>query len=214
MGSLQAEIKPTDFVVPDQIIDNTKGVRPFTFFEDGVVGHVGFADPFNARLAKVIKGCAKAMDGIVLHDKGTIIVIEGPQFSTRAESNLYRSWGGTIIGMNAVPEAKLAREAEMAYQTVGMVTDYDCWHSTEEVVNAEMVVQAMDANGENAAKLIEALLHRLTTVDEAEYETTVMARDLKGGSLGATKSMTKSEWRNQGTVKRLQYLFPGFLEDT
>ncbi|TAQ85982.1 hypothetical protein B7494_g5690 [Chlorociboria aeruginascens] len=163
VGSLQEEIKPRDFVVPDQIIDRTKGIRPFTFFEKGVVGHVGFADPFDEKIAQVVKECGHALagEGVTLHDKGTIICMEGPQFSTRAESNLYRSWGGSVINMSALPEAKLAREAEMVYQMICMATDYDCWHSTADV-DVEMVMGHMSANSHNAKLLVGAVLDRLS----------------------------------------------------
>jgi len=132
VGSLQEAIKPRDFVVPDQIIDRTKGIRPFTFFEGGIVGHVPFADPFDESLAKVVRKCGHGLEGegVILHERGTLVVMEGPQFSTRAESKLYRSWGGSCINMSALPEAKLAREAEIAYQMICMSTDYDCWHET------------------------------------------------------------------------------------
>ncbi|KAH0125526.1 Methylthioadenosine phosphorylase, partial [Aureobasidium melanogenum] len=114
VGSLQEEIKPRDFVVPDQVIDRTKGIRPFTFFEEGMVGHVGFADPFDEKLGAVVRKLGHSLEGdnVHLHDKGTIICMEGPQFSTRAESNMYRSWGGSVINMSVLPEAKLAKEAE------------------------------------------------------------------------------------------------------
>ncbi|KPM40953.1 S-methyl-5'-thioadenosine phosphorylase [Neonectria ditissima] len=210
VGSLQEEIKPMDFVVPDQVIDRTKGVRPFTFFEGGVVGHVGFADPFDAGLAKVVKTCAEHMegDGVVLHEKGTVIVMEGPQFSTRAESHMYRSWGGSVINMSTLPEAKLAREAEMAYQVICMATDYDCWHSFEDV-NVEMVIKCMKSNGENAKRLVGAVLDRLV---EQEHSDLVLAKHWQGTSQGAVKFMTKPEGRSPEAVKNVEYLFPGFWE--
>ncbi|KAJ9640484.1 S-methyl-5-thioadenosine phosphorylase [Coniosporium tulheliwenetii] len=155
VGSLQEEIKPRDFVVPDQIIDRTKGVRPFTFFEKGMVGHVGFGDPFDEGLAKVVRG---------------------PQFSTRAESNLYRSWGGSVINMSALPEAKLAREAEIGYQMICMATDYDCWHTSEDV-NVEMVMGHMKANSENARRFIGAVLDELS---KEEHGDLVLAKHLDG----------------------------------
>ncbi|KAF4468782.1 5 -methylthioadenosine phosphorylase [Fusarium albosuccineum] len=211
VGSLQEEIKPMDFVVPDQVIDRTKGVRPFTFFEGGVVGHVGFADPFDAGLAKVVKTCAEHMegDGVVLHEKGTVIVMEGPQFSTRAESHMYRSWGGSVINMSTLPEAKLAREAEMAYQVIAMATDYDCWHSFEDV-NVEMVGKYMKANSQNAKRLVGAVLDRLADLDNSDL---VLAKHWQGASQGAVKFMTKPEGRNPEAMKKVEYLFPGFWEE-
>ncbi|KYK55133.1 hypothetical protein DCS_07095 [Drechmeria coniospora] len=210
VGSLQEEIKPMDFVVPDQVIDRTKGVRPFTFFEGGIVGHVGFADPFDAKLAQVVKKCAQHMegDGVVLHEKGTVICMEGPQFSTRAESHMYRAWGGSVINMSTLPEAKLAREAEMAYQVIAMATDYDCWHSSEDV-NVDMVIKCMQANGNNAKRLVAGVLDQLASIEHGDV---VMARHWEGASQGAVKFMTKPDGRNPEAMKRVEYLFPGFWE--
>ncbi|PHH82246.1 hypothetical protein CDD82_6565 [Ophiocordyceps australis] len=210
VGSLQLDIKPMDFVVPDQAIDRTKGIRPFTFFEGGVVGHVSFADPFDAALAQVVKNCAAHMhgEGVVLHDKGTLVCMEGPQFSTRAESHMYRSWGGSVINMSTLPEAKLAREAEMAYQVIAMATDYDCWHSFDDV-NVEMVVKYMQANGSNAKRLLGAVLDQLSKLEHSDL---VMAKRWQGASQGAVKFMTKPEGRSPDAIKRVEYLFPGFWE--
>ncbi|KAG6006207.1 hypothetical protein E4U21_007246 [Claviceps maximensis] len=206
VGSLQEEIKPMDFVVPDQVIDRTKGIRPFTFFEGGVVGHVGFADPFDAELAAVVKRCAKSMegDGVVLHDKGTIVVMEGPQFSTRAESHMYRSWGGSVINMSTLPEAKLAREAELSYQVIAMATDYDCWHSFEDV-NVELVMKYMKANVNNAKRLVAAVLDQLS---ELEHSNLVAAKHWEGYAQGGLKFMTKPEGRDAEAMKKIEYLFP------
>ncbi|CAI6098075.1 hypothetical protein V2G26_008893 [Clonostachys chloroleuca] len=212
VGSLQEEIKPMDFVIPDQAIDRTKGIRPFTFFEGGVVGHVGFADPFDKHLAQVIKTCAAHLDGdgVVLHEKGTVICMEGPQFSTRAESHMYRSWGGSVINMSTLPEAKLAREAEIAYQSICMATDYDCWHSFEDV-NVELVIKYMKSNVGNAKRLIAGVLDQLS---KAEHSDLVQAKHWAGASQGAVKFMTKPEGRDPEAVKRVDYLFPGFWESS
>ncbi|CRK46801.1 hypothetical protein BN1723_007261 [Verticillium longisporum] len=211
VGSLQEEIKPMDFVVPDQVIDRTKGIRPFTFFEGGVVGHVGFADPFDKGLADVVKTCAAHMDGdgVVLHDKGTIICMEGPQFSTRAESHMYRAWGGSVINMSALPEAKLAREAEMAYQMICMATDYDCWHSFDDV-DVAMVLKYMEANGKNAKRLVGGVLDQLSRHENSDL---VLAKQWEGASQGAVKFMTKPEGRNPEAMKKVEFLFPGFWEN-
>ncbi|KAL2161969.1 hypothetical protein VTH06DRAFT_7754 [Thermothelomyces fergusii] len=211
VGSLQEHIKPMDFVVPDQIIDRTKGVRPFTFFEGGVVGHVGFADPFDARLAAVVRRCAASMrgDGVVLHSGGTVVCIEGPQFSTRAESHLYRAWGGSVINMSALPEAKLAREAELAYQMICMATDYDCWRSTEDV-DVAMVMKYMAANSENAKHLVGAVLDELCKQENSDL---VSAKHLEGSALGAVKFMTKPAGRDPEAIKRVEFLFPGFWNE-
>lgn len=211
VGSLQEHIKPMDFVVPDQIIDRTKGVRPFTFFEGGVVGHVGFADPFDARLAAVVQRCAASMrgDGVVLHNGGTVVCIEGPQFSTRAESHLYRSWGGSVINMSALPEAKLAREAELAYQMICMATDYDCWRSTEDV-DVAMVMKYMAANSENAKHLVGAVLDELGKQENSDL---VLAKHWEGSAQGAVKFMTKPAGRDPEAMKRVEFLFPGFWNE-
>lgn len=209
VGSLQEEIRPRDFVVPDQIIDRTKGIRPFTFFESGMVGHVGFADPFDEGIAKVVRKCGHALagEGVRLHDKGTIICMEGPQFSTRAESKLYRSWGGSVINMSALPEAKLAREAEIAYQMICMSTDYDCWHESEGDVNVEMVMGHMKANFDNARRLIAIVLDELA---KDEYTDLVNATHLEG-SMKIAGAMTKPEGRTAEAKKKLAYLFPGYF---
>ena len=148
VGSMKEEIRPGHIVVPDQFIDRTK-TRVSSFFGDGVVGHVGFADPICLDLRAVLFGVAKdrcAEAGSQAHDGGTYIVIDGPQFSTRAESRLYRSWGVDVIGMTNLPEAKLAREAEICYATVALSTDYDCWHETEEDVSVAAVLAIIQQN--------------------------------------------------------------------
>ncbi|CAK7219197.1 S-methyl-5-thioadenosine phosphorylase [Sporothrix bragantina] len=212
VGSLQEEIRPMDFVLPDQVIDRTKGVRPFTFFDGGLVGHVGFADPFDAKVANIIKGCAAAMqgEGVTLHDKGTLICMEGPQFSTRAESNMYRSWGGSVINMSALPEAKLAREAELAYQMICMATDYDCWRVGDESedVGVSMVLKYMEANSANARHLVGAVLDELARPEHAD---TVQAKHYEGSAVMAVQFMTKPAGRNSEAVKRVEYLFPNFF---
>ncbi|KXJ96714.1 phosphorylase family protein [Microdochium bolleyi] len=208
VGSLQEEIKPQDFVVPDQVIDRTKGIRPFTFFEHGLVGHIPFGDPYDAKLAAVVKKCAAGM-GLTLHEKGTAICMEGPQFSTRAESNLYRSWGGSVISMSLLPEAKLAREAEIALQVICMATDYDCWRNTGEDVDVAMVMKTMQANGENARRLVGSVLDELC---KEENRDVVLAKHYEGASKGAVLFCTKPEGRNPEAVKKVEYLFPGFFD--
>src|SRR5579871_1181188 len=154
VGSLKEEHKPTDFVIPDQFIDRTFH-RISTFFGDGIVGHVAFGDPVCATVAKAAQeGCSEA--GVVGKKGGTYVCMEGPQFSTKAESNLYRSWGADVIGMTNLQEAKLAREAGMSYATVAMVTDYDCWHPHHDDVTVDQIVAVMHQNSENAAKVVKA----------------------------------------------------------
>ena len=161
VGSLKEEHKPTDFVVPDQFIDRTFA-RVATFFGDGIVGHVAFGDPVCATVAETF---AKACDtaNVVGKRGGTYVCMEGPQFSTRAESNLYRSWGADVIGMTNLQEAKLAREAEICYATLAMVTDYDCWHEGHDDVTVEQIVAVLHQNAENAAKVVKAAVAAMPT---------------------------------------------------
>jgi 5'-methylthioadenosine phosphorylase len=154
VGSLKAEHKPTDFVVPDQFIDRTFH-RESTFFGHGVVAHIAFGDPVCAVTAEaIVRACDEV--GVVGKNGGTYVCVEGPQFSTRAESNLFRSWGADIIGMTNLQEAKLAREAEICYATMAMVTDYDCWHEDHDAVTVEQVVAVLNQNAANAAKVVAA----------------------------------------------------------
>ena len=143
-GSMKEKYAPRHIVIPDQIYDNTKR-RDYSFFGDGLVAHIGIADPFCPHLRQVLYEAVKRAGGTV-HMGGTFIVIEGPRFSTRGECNIYRSWGVDIIGMTAVPEAQLAREAEICYATMAHVTDYDVWHEEEESVNVEMLIANLMAN--------------------------------------------------------------------
>lgn len=152
VGSMKEEIRPGDLVVPHQFIDRTRG-RASTFFGNGIVAHVAFADPVCFPLAALLARGAEGV-GATVHRTGTYLCMEGPQFSTRAESLLYRSWGVDVIGMTNIPEAKLAREAEMCYATLALATDYDCWHETEEDVSVEAVLTIMRRNVENAKEAI------------------------------------------------------------
>lgn len=152
-GSLKKELKPLDFVLPDQFVDRTNSGREMTFFKGGIVAHVGFADPVCADLAKVIYDTAKSLR-LNIHRDGTYLNMEGPAFSTRAESNLYRSWNMDIIGMTNMAEARLAREAEMCFVTLAAVTDYDCWYESEESVTVEMIIGNLLKNADNAKLLL------------------------------------------------------------
>jgi len=159
VGSLKEEHKPTDFVIPDQFIDRTFA-RVGTFFGEGIVGHVAFGDPVCATVrAAFAKACAEV--GVTGTNGGTYICIEGPQFSTRAESNLYRSWGADVIGMTNLQEAKLAREAEICYATLAMVTDYDCWFEGHDDVTVEQVVAVLHQNADNGTKVVRAAIAAL-----------------------------------------------------
>lgn len=163
VGSLKAEAKPLDMVIPDQFIDRTKN-RASTFFGEGIIAHIAFGDPVCPNLAKVLSEAIATLNlpDLTLHQGGTYVCMEGPAFSTKAESNLYRSWGATIIGMTNLPEAKLAREAEMAYATLAMVTDYDCWHPDHDNVTVEMVIGNLMKNAVNAQKIIRETVRQLT----------------------------------------------------
>ena len=154
VGSLKEEHKPTDFVVPDQFIDRTFH-RESTFFGNGIVGHVAFGDPVCATVARTVTEACR-WEGVVSKQGGTYVCMEGPQFSTRAESNLYRSWGADVIGMTNLQEAKLAREAEICYATMAMVTDYDCWHESHDDVTVDQIVAVLHQNAANAARVVRA----------------------------------------------------------
>jgi 5'-methylthioadenosine phosphorylase len=156
VGSLREEIAPLDMVVPDQLIDRTGGVRPSTFFGSGLVAHIAFDSPFCQQLSAPLARVATEA-----HRGGTLVVIEGPAFSTRAESELYRSWGADIIGMTALPEAKLAREAGICYSTLACVTDYDTWHSEHGTVTAEMIISNLLKNVAKAQRVVVAAIAEL-----------------------------------------------------
>jgi len=159
VGSMKENIHPLDIVIPDQIIDHTKS-RVNTFFDRGIVAHPLFADPFCSTLNELLYKATKEV-GAKVHRGGTYLVIEGPFFSTRAESNLYRSWGVDVIGMTVLPEAKLAREAEICYASLSCATDYDCWHETEESVTIEMVLNNLKHNVETAKRIIGFVAKRI-----------------------------------------------------
>jgi 5'-methylthioadenosine phosphorylase len=162
VGSLKEEVQPLDMVVPDQFIDRTKN-RISTFFGTGIVAHVGFGDPVCSQLAAILAEAIATLNlpNVTLHRGGTYVCMEGPAFSTKAESHLYRSWGGTVIGMTNLPEAKLAREAEIAYATLALATDYDCWHPEHDSVTVDMVIANLQANATNAQKVIQETVRRL-----------------------------------------------------
>ena len=163
VGSLKEEVKPLDMVVPDQFIDRTKN-RISTFFGEGIVAHIAFGDPICNNLADILASAIASLNlpEVTLHRGGTYVCMEGPAFSTKAESNLYRSWDATVIGMTNLTEAKLAREAEIAYTTLALVTDYDCWHSDHDSVTVEMVVANLQKNAVNAQKVIQETVKRIS----------------------------------------------------
>lgn len=193
VGSMKEHIAPGHMVVIDQFIDRTKG-RPSTFFGNGIVGHIQFADPICANLADVLYRAASEA-GATVHRGGTYMCMEGPQFSTRAESRLYRSWGVDVIGMTGIPEAKLAREAGLCYATLAMSTDYDCWHETEEDVSLEAVIKVMKRNVDIARLIIK------TVVSLIPDERTCTCRDA-----GRTAVFTAPEAIDPETRKKLSLI--------
>ncbi|KAL2919232.1 S-methyl-5-thioadenosine phosphorylase [Polyrhizophydium stewartii] len=205
VGSLRQEIAPRDFVIPNQIIDRTKGIRDSTYFEKGAVGHVSFADPFSSDLGDLLFASAeRACEKAKIHKHKTLVCMEGPAFSTRAESHLYRSWGCDVINMSVIPEAKLAREAEIAYQMVCMSTDYDCWREEEEAVTTAYVIGNLHANADNAKRL---LVDALPRVEEALANGTLTSvKELQNASTYAV--MTSPEKRSAEVMNKLRYILP------
>ena len=194
VGSLQEKYAPLDMVIPDQFFDRTRGrVRESTFFGEGIVAHVSFAHPVCARLGDVLEGSCDAAD-VKVHRGGTYLCMEGPAFSTVAESNVYRSWGMDIIGMTNLQEAKLAREAEICYATLALVTDYDCWHPGHDAVSVETVVEYLNKNVRNAQTILREAVKRLTEG----------ARDCKCGSALQHAIFTAPNLWPEATTKKLE----------
>lgn len=164
VGSLREHIAPRDIVIPDQLFDRTRQ-RTNTFFEEGPVAHVGLADPFCSSLRQVLLQASREVAPTHTHDGGTLVVIEGPQFSTKGESRVFRQWGLDIIGMTALPEARLAREAEMCYGCIALVTDYDVWHQSEEPVTTEMVIRVLLDNVSTAQRILTVVVPRLANAE-------------------------------------------------
>jgi len=169
VGSLREDIHPLDILIPDQLIDRTRS-RVNTFFGDGLVAHASFAEPFCPVLSNILFEVASEA-GAGVHKGGTYLVMEGPLFSTKAESFLYRSWGASVIGMTALPEAKLAREAEICYATLACVTDYDCWHTSSEPVTVDMVIGNLNRNAETAKRILSTAVTRIPSKRECQCAT-------------------------------------------
>lgn len=168
VGSLREELKPLDVVIPDQFFDRTRGrTEESTFFGNGIVAHVTFADPVCPLLCDTLEAAARELTDVTVHRGGTYLCMEGPAFSTRAESNVYRQWGMAVIGMTNLQEAKLAREAEMSYATLAMVTDYDCWHEGHADVTVDMVISYLNRNVTTAQKIVRGALRRLAATNPA-----------------------------------------------
>ena len=199
VGSLKEEHKPLDFVVPDQFFDRTRH-RIDTFFGDGIVAHIGFADPVCSEMTKVVHAACNKV-GVTGKLGGTYICMEGPQFSTKAESNVYRSWGADVIGMTNLQEAKLAREAEICYVTVAMVTDYDCWHPHHDSVTVEQIVCVLLKNAENAAKVVKAAV-----------AATPKTRSCKCGQALANAVLTDRAKIPAATKKKLRLILGKYLK--
>src|SRR5437764_4338778 len=198
VGSLKEEHKPMEFVIPDQFFDRTRH-RVDTFFGNGIVAHISFADPICPELARVLEtACKKA--GVVGKRGGTYLCMEGPQFSTKAESNVYRSWGMDVIGMTNLQEAKLAREAELCYVTVAMVTDYDCWHPHHDSVTVDQIVAVLLKNAENACNVVREAVAAMPK-----------DRTCKCGSALAHAILTDRALIPVETKKRLQLIIGKYL---
>ena len=198
VGSLKQEHKPGEFVVPDQFFDRTRQ-RISTFFGDGVVVHVSFADPVCGELSKVAQAACGAAR-VPCKSGGTYLCIEGPQFSTKAESNIYRSWGMDVIGMTNLQEAKLAREAEICYATVAMVTDYDCWHPHHESVTVEQIIAVLNQNAANACNVVRQAVKSMPS-----------QRGCKCGSALRHAILTRPEKIPAATRHRLALLLDKYL---
>ncbi len=201
VGIMREDIRPGDMVVPDQIFDRTKGVRDSTFFGEGIVGHISFADPFCDEMRHVIVESAKAK-GARVHTEGAYVCMEGPQFSTRSESRFYReTLRPAVIGMTAIPEAKLAREAEMCYGMLALATDYDCWHETEEDVSVDAVIAVLKANATLANAIVKQVSETLPVTSSSPILT------------GASQAiMTHADVIPASTRKKVELLFGKYLK--
>ncbi len=186
-GSLKEEIKPLDFIIPLQFVDRTNQARKYTFFDEGITAHISFSHPVCSDLANLLHNTAKD-NGSTVHLGGTYLNMEGPQFSTLAESNLYRSWGMDIIGMTNMAEARLAREAEICYVTLAAVTDYDCWRESEEVVSVDAIIGNLKKNVDNAKKILKNVVSRIP-----EKRTCGCKEALKYAIITDRKAISKKE---------------------
>jgi 5'-methylthioadenosine phosphorylase len=198
VGSLKEQLRPLDFLIPDQFFDWTRG-RASTFFGDGLVVHLSFSDPICPQMAEVLHAACLA-EGLRAKRGGTYLCMEGPAFSTKAESNVYRSWGMDVIGMTNLQEAKLAREAEICYVTVAMVTDYDCWHPDHDAVTVNEIISNLMKNAENASRVVARAVSQIPE-----------ARACKCGSALAHAIITDRKLVPEATRKRLELLVGKYL---
>jgi 5'-methylthioadenosine phosphorylase len=199
VGSLKEEHQPLDFVIPDQFFDRTRH-RIDTFFGNGIVAHISFADPICGELARVVEGACQKV-GVRGKRGGTYVCMEGPQFSTKAESNVYRSWGMDVIGMTNLQEAKLAREAELCYVSVSMVTDYDCWHPRHDAVTVDQVLAVLEKNAENASKVLRETIAAMPA-----------GRGCKCGSALAHAILTDRDKIPAATRRKLKLILDKYLK--
>jgi len=209
VGSLREEIRPGDFAIPSQIIDRTKGVRPASFFQGlSIVAHAQFGDPFSNKLIQFLESrVKKALDGTgsELHTDKCIVCMEGPQFSTRAESKMYRSWGGDLINMSVLPEAKLAREAELSYALIATATDYDSWRPNTEAVTAAEVFKTLKKNAETSRHVTATILEELHTAAESGEILSEEAGSMK------FSIMPRSEKPNEEDAQKLAFILPAYF---
>jgi 5'-methylthioadenosine phosphorylase len=203
VGSMKEEIIPGHIVIPDQFFDRTQGKRASTFFGNGVVGHVQFADPVCTDLSDILVASAQKV-GATVHKGGTYICIEGPNFSTRSESNIYRSWGVDIIGMTNLPESRLAREAEICYGTVALATDYDCWHEGHDDVSVEAVLAIIQQNVATAKDIIKNAANMI--VQQRQQRNCACAEALKFAIM-TDKNLIPSE-----TLKNLEPIIGKYIK--
>ncbi|EJD42419.1 glutamate biosynthesis-related protein [Auricularia subglabra TFB-10046 SS5] len=211
VGSLREEIRPGDFIIPSQIIDRTKGIRPASFFEGTrIVAHAMFGDPFDDALrgvlGKLVKNALQSASGDVrVHEDKTVVCMEGPQFSTRAESEMYRLWGGDIINMSVLPEAKLAREAELSYALIATATDYDSWRVSAEPVTVAEVVKTLKTNADNSRSVTEQVIEDL--------QSAVVKADVIRGAKGSMQysMVSRREHWPEEDRKKLSYILPEYF---
>ncbi|KAH7888277.1 nucleoside phosphorylase domain-containing protein [Phlebopus sp. FC_14] len=213
VGSLREEIAPGHFAIPTQIIDRTKGVRPPSFFDGSVVAHAAFGDPFSGKLVRwleieVEKALSTEGRGVVLHKDKCIVCMEGPQFSTRAESNMYRMWGGDLINMSVLPEAKLAREAELGYALIATATDYDSWRPNSEAVTAAEVFKTLQTNANTSKHVAAAILEDL--------HLAALQGDLLSEEKGSMQFsiMPRSGGQKKEDVEKLAYILPEYFANS